>query len=327
MYAKKENKLCAYCHVDPKGGGPRNPRGAFYESHNLSFAGFKDEKQDAVKKTGAPAFKKTWQIDLPKEARRISVADVNADKKPRLLVLGKGGELTVYRPAAMGLTKEATVDLGPSGGRFVTGKFDKDKPAVIAVPGSIYYLEGSEFKSKKADLAEITGTVKFVDGSEYFFFFAGGQPDVYGVDISASNPLTPGRDMVLPAEAAGVYRSLVAHLPAELLSALGVPEGAHGAGVVGLIDPRADDRLYAYWARQTKDGSFLDLLDAATLSPDNAGAVASAKPVWTSPKIVGKILDVAPGLDPKEGKTLGFYILHTVGVEDQDRVVEFWELD
>src|SRR5687768_13245366 len=131
MYAEKEKKVCAYCHVDPKGGGPRNPRGAFYESHGLSFAGF----QDSVKKSGLPGFKKSWQIDLPKEARRISIAEVNADKKPRLLVLGKGGELTVYRTAAMGLTKEQTVDLGPSAGRFVAGKFAKDKPAVIAVPG------------------------------------------------------------------------------------------------------------------------------------------------------------------------------------------------
>src|SRR5688500_8914358 len=269
MYAEKEKKVCAFCHVDPKGGGPRNPRGLFYESHGLSFAGF----QDSVKKSGLPGFKKSWQIYLPKEARRISIADVNADKKPRLLVLGKGGELTVYRTAAMGLTKEQTVDLGPSAGRFVAGKFAKDKPAVIAVPGSIYYLEGDGFKSKKVELAEITGSVKFADGSEYIFFFAGGQPDVYGIDLAASNPLTPGRDMVLPAEAAGVYRTLVAHLPAELLGALGVPEDAHSAGVVGLIDPRSDDKLYGFWARQTKDGSFLDLLDASNLPPEHAGAV------------------------------------------------------
>ena len=325
-YARQEGKMCAHCHVDPKGGGPRNTRGTFYETHNLSFAGFKEEAQDAPKKTGPPAFKKTWQIDLPKEARRISVAEVNADKKPRLLVLGKGGELTVYRPAAMGLTKEATVDLGPSAGSFVAGKFAKDKPAVIVVPGAIHYLEGDGFKSKKADLTDITGTARFVDGAEYIFFFAGGQPDVYGVDLAGANPLTTGRDMVLPNEGAGVYSTLVAHLAPEVLGALGVPEEARIAGVVGLIDPRADNKLYAFWARQAKEGGFLEIVDAAALHPDNAGG-AAPKPIWSSPKLVGKILDIAPGLDPKEGKTPGFYILHTTGVEDQDRMVEFYELD
>jgi hypothetical protein len=42
---------------------------------------------------------------------------------------------------------------------------------------------------------------------------------------------------------------------------------------------------------------------------------------------VGKLFDVAVGLDPKEGKTLGFYILHTAGEAGNDRVVEFFELD
>ena len=64
-YAKKEKRLCAYCHVDSKGGGPRNPRGVYYEAHNLTFTGFKEETQDAPKKTGPPAFQKSWQIDLP----------------------------------------------------------------------------------------------------------------------------------------------------------------------------------------------------------------------------------------------------------------------
>jgi glutathione peroxidase len=37
-FAKKENKACNYCHVTP--GGPRNFRGMYYGTHNLSFADF-----------------------------------------------------------------------------------------------------------------------------------------------------------------------------------------------------------------------------------------------------------------------------------------------
>jgi hypothetical protein len=325
-YAKKENKLCAYCHVDPKGGGPRNHRGTYYEVHNLSFAGFAEQDEKAPKKSGPPAYKKTWQMDLPKESRRIAVGEVHSDKKPRLLVLGSEGELTVFRPAAMALSKESKVDLGSNAAKFVVGKFAKDKPAVIAVPGAVHYLDGTEFKTKKVDLADLTGSVRFTDGAEYIFFFAGGQPDVYGVDLEAANPLTTGREMVMPSEAAGVYGVLVAHMAAEVLGALGVPEEARAAGVVGMIDPRSDGKIYAFWAKQGVDGSVLEILDAKSLGPDNAGGAAPA-PVWASPKITGKILDIAPGLDPKTGKTPGFYILHTTGAENQDRAVQFWELD
>ena len=41
-FAKKEGVACAYCHIRPQGGGKRNYRGKFYQSHNLSFAGFDD---------------------------------------------------------------------------------------------------------------------------------------------------------------------------------------------------------------------------------------------------------------------------------------------
>ena len=37
-FAKKENKACNYCHVNP--GGPRNFRGRFYRAHGNSFTDF-----------------------------------------------------------------------------------------------------------------------------------------------------------------------------------------------------------------------------------------------------------------------------------------------
>lgn len=37
-FAKKENKMCNYCHVNP--GGPRNFRGMYYRAHGNSFAEF-----------------------------------------------------------------------------------------------------------------------------------------------------------------------------------------------------------------------------------------------------------------------------------------------
>ncbi len=37
-FAKKENKPCAFCHVSPRGGGPRNQTGRDYEANGYAFA-------------------------------------------------------------------------------------------------------------------------------------------------------------------------------------------------------------------------------------------------------------------------------------------------
>jgi hypothetical protein len=49
-YAQAEGVPCAYCHVNPAGGGARNYRGLFYKARNLSFAGFNDA--DEAKRAG-----------------------------------------------------------------------------------------------------------------------------------------------------------------------------------------------------------------------------------------------------------------------------------
>ena len=65
-FAKAEGVSCAYCHVNPKGGGKRNYRGDFYEK-SLSFVEFNDEAE--AKKAG---------VEVGPEA----------DKKPASLVKG-----------------------------------------------------------------------------------------------------------------------------------------------------------------------------------------------------------------------------------------------
>lgn len=36
-YSRKEGKACQYCHVNPRGGGARNPRGQEYEKNGFTF--------------------------------------------------------------------------------------------------------------------------------------------------------------------------------------------------------------------------------------------------------------------------------------------------
>jgi vacuolar-type H+-ATPase subunit E/Vma4 len=38
VFAKKEGKACSFCHINPKGGGPRNQTGRDYEANGYAFA-------------------------------------------------------------------------------------------------------------------------------------------------------------------------------------------------------------------------------------------------------------------------------------------------
>jgi mono/diheme cytochrome c family protein len=49
-YAKKENKNCAFCHTNSKGGGKRTGAGEWYKSHAHSLKGFKDPATKPVPK-------------------------------------------------------------------------------------------------------------------------------------------------------------------------------------------------------------------------------------------------------------------------------------
>ncbi len=329
-YAARENKACGYCHVNSGGGGARNPRGVYYAMHSHTFAGYDEEKVMGTaatqKKTGAPSFKAEWKADAPKDSQRLAVADVAGDKKPRILLLDGGNKLTVYKLTGAALEKEDTLDLGDGAKGFVVGRFAKNRPAMVAVPGAIYYRDGDKYVRKAApDLKEITGTVRFADGTEDIFFFAGGPPQTWTVDLTGDKLLADGEQLVAPDQAAGVYSELVAHLPADTLAQLGAPEGTQKIGMVGFFDPRGANALYSVLPMQDKDGGHIIIAGPDAIGPGAQGG--GVKPLWTSPDISGRILDVALGMDPRTGKTPGIYVLHTSGEKEADRTVEFFALD
>lgn len=314
-YAAKEMKVCGYCHVNPAGAGARNPRGVYYAAHDHSFTGF-----DEAKVMGPPSFKQAWKVDVPAGARRIAVSDVTSDKKPRLLVLGEDNSLTIDRLTNTDLEKEDSLDLGAGAAKFVAGHFVKGKPAVIAVPGALYYRDGDKYSKKEApDLKDITGLARFAGGVENLFTFNGTDPETWAVDPSADKPLTPGKKLVPPDKASGVLWSAVLHAAPEALAAIGVPEIATKAGVVGGLDPREDGRYYAFAPLVGPDGSFLVIA--------NLGESGLPTPVWRSPKLTGKVLDVAVGSDPKGSHQTGFFILEASGVDGKARLVEFYALE
>ncbi len=329
-YARKEKKVCGYCHVNPNGGGARNPRGVFYGMHNHTFEGYDEAKvmgtaAEPKKKTGDPAFKSAWKVEVPATAKRIAIADVTGDKTPRLLVLDDHNRLTIHSVTGAAPKEDASIELGDKGEKFVAGGFAKGKPAVIVVPGAVYYKDGDTYKKKVlADLSDVTGTVRFTDGTDTFFFFGGGQPDVYAIDLTGDKTLTAGREMVDPASGGGVYSSLVARLPGEMLAGIGVPAEGQKTGIIGLFDPRAEGKLYAWVPWVDKEDITLKVTGMDMLAHGNGGEFKS---LWSSPKLAGKVLDVAFGTDPRNPKQTGLFILMATGEGGKGRTVEFFALD
>jgi hypothetical protein len=244
-------------------------------------------------------------------------------------VLNGEGKLTIHKlseTATVPGDSEGVISLGEKADRFAVGHFVKGKPAMIAVPGAIFYREGEAYSKKAAeDLADVGGSVRFTDGAEYILVFGGmGPPSSYGVDLSAANLLIAGPEMLEPKAEGGNYREVVVSLPPELLDHTPLPDEAKKGGVVRLIDPRSDNKLFGLVAWQAADGAYAVLVDGGTLFDRNSG---DAKPLWKSPKLAGKILDIAPAPDPKGSKKQGFLILQSTGADGKGRLLEFFAMD
>lgn len=330
-YARKERKACVYCHVRPLGGGPRNPRGVYYEMHNRSFEGYDEAKVMGTRpgrKAGEPSYRSAWKVELSAGTRRIAVADLFGDKRPRLLALREGSKLAVIGGISESASKlETELDLGNNADRFVAGSFAHGRPAVIVAPRVVYFIDGGKFVMKAIpDLADITGFVRFKDGREGFFVYrsAGGAPESWEIDLNAENVLKRGRDMPTLEQGASAYNEITARFTAETAEEMNLPQEIQRAGVLGLIDPRGDGKWFVWVPVQSEDGSYLMLTTMDSIGSDAAGDI---KPVWKSPKLSGKLIDAVPGRNARNPKEQGLYVLQATGAEQNGRLLEFFVVE
>jgi hypothetical protein len=77
-------------------------------------------------------------------------------------------------------------------------------------------------------------------------------------------------------------------------------------------------------AWQTAEGSSVAVINAGDLFPQPN---SNAKPVWKSPKMAGKVLDIAFGSNPRDSKQTGIFILQAGGEGGKKPVMEFFALD
>jgi len=58
-FAKREGKACGYCHINPRGGGPRNETGLLYARSNFSFPEKAADLRDLAKESDRDAIRRT----------------------------------------------------------------------------------------------------------------------------------------------------------------------------------------------------------------------------------------------------------------------------
>ncbi len=279
-----------------------------------------------------PSWSLSWTEPIASTASRIAVGNTVADGLPRIIALDADKTtLSIWKWDGSAFTQEATINGGSHADQYVVGNFTPSKPAEIVMPGRYFYWNGKKYTGfTDNDLTAITGFARFSDGTENFFYFDGSStPATFTIDLKSSkNWLTYGRMMSQPLPTGSDYRLLITHGSPEMLQNFAPAQMAQ-AGVLGYIDPKNDGNLYGFggWmsTKGPNAGNFLVVTDASMFGP--MGMNPSAPIYWRSPKLDGKLLDIAPCLDPKDGKTKGFLVLLATGANGDSRTLQFYKLN
>jgi hypothetical protein len=139
-FAARENKECAFCHLDPAGGGPRNPIGQIFEDNYFEFPEDFDpeavmqqveevEKRLTTAVNMQVAYIKTTEVDL--EERAVANCDSCHSSVDSFFMMR--GELTVNAHVSNKLQLTASNNMGAILDMFAT---------VNAVPGRLYVKVG-----------------------------------------------------------------------------------------------------------------------------------------------------------------------------------------
>jgi hypothetical protein len=92
---------------------------------------------------------------------------------------------------------------------------------------------------------------------------------------------------------------------------------------VRLFVPEKGKAFYGLLAWQG-DTSHLALIKGSDLFPMPN---ADMKPLWKSPKLTGKILDIVMGPSVKDAKQSGVYVLSASGDDGKGRQLEFFTME
>ena len=260
-------------------------------------------------KPPAPYFHPGWKEEITESARRVAVADVTGDGKPRLILL-------IEKPQQRGLATlkikkwdgsqfvaEFTGDVQANPYGLEVGKFaGKDKPAQIVTADALWSWDGKTYVRKPARKElSLFGTAKMKSGDERLILWeTATQFKSYLVKADSDDWLT---DRAESPSALDVEWEAM-HSTPEFLRKMGIPSFLVAGGFLTLWDTNRASVPYLYYCRYVGDAgaaktSFVGMRDAT----ETGGTEA-----WTSPKIAGEVIDIAI-TDPRGSGRQGILVL------------------
>ncbi len=334
VYAIQEGKQCGYCHVNPKGGGARNPRGEYYAAHHHTFQGYDEAK--VMGQYAQDLFKVAWQETVPASVHRIAVGDTVGDGTSRLVLLSEGPTkesrtVSVRKWDGKAWNTEFTTDAADGQDRLAVGKYSATGPADIVTAGALWFWNGKTYEKRPAPRPlDIIGTALLQDGSQRLMLKEGDALRLYRVDTTASGSDWLTGPSGMPASSQLSFSDMKA--PTAELMAIGLPDQLAGGGIVGLWNAPKPQAMYLYTVQ------IVPLVDVAKQNAQELIAKGQEdhlvvadprltlyKTLWLSQKLEGPVLDVALG-DPRSGAR-GLTVL-TGGSEDgKGHTLYFFQLE
>lgn len=330
QYAEREQKPCSYCHISPTPGlydsaanknasVDCNARGIYYETHNLSFAGYVEKSIEAM--TPKSPFKFGWVQELRGHAERIAAADVKGDGMMRLLTLSpqeNESQLEIWKWDGTNFEKETSFTINAPPDMLQTGHFaGAAKPLLIVTGDGMRYWNGSSFVFRPASSQiSLIGAARLKDGVERLIIGTDQTSlKAYRVDLNAAGSSW----LIDPVKVPGVLGTDWAeiHGDAKTLEKLGMPDTLSAGGFFGywsianhknpfLYLPKINQDFDIY--KDPKDPSNPKFkLKSQTWCVGMINAVSLQDSFYT-PILAGKIYDVTR-TGPRPGDGPGLLIL------------------
>ena len=339
VYAIETGKPCAYCHVDPKGGGPRNPRGLYFATNKHSFKGYDELK--VMGRFSAPLLVQEWKETVDANVRKVGIGDTVGDGSNRLVLLTEVNAttraVTVKKWDGKAWVTEFSREVPGAANRLGVGRYaGSDRPAVIVTSGALLYWEGREYKVIPSSRAvNVLGTIQLKTGAERLLVNDANTVRMYRVDPSKGGDWLTGA-IDPPASAETSFSDMKA--PTGELSAIGMPDLLAAGEIIGLWDARKADAVFFYGVRvapivESKSGAdakdFAEAAQDLVLKGQNYHLSIinprdqNLKVLWQSEPLDGRVLDVT--LHDSRSAERGLTVL-TESPDRKGRTLYFFKL-
>ena len=340
VYAIETGKPCAYCHVDPKGGGARNPRGLYFAANKHSFKGYDELK--VMGRFSPPLLVEEWKETLPATARKVGIGDTAGDGASRLVLLSDGGastrNLEIKKWDGKAWVSEFKKEIPGTADRLGVGKYaGSDKPAVIVTSGALVYRDGTEYKVIPAPRpVAVLGTVQLKTGAERLLVNEANMLKMYRVDPAKGEGWLTGAIDPPMNSAETSFTDMKA--PTSELQAIGMPDILAAGEIIGLWDARKSNAVFFYAVKliamveSKSDGQAKSIEDAAKnlvlkgqeyrvtiVDPRSEGL----KTLWQSGALDGRVHDVT--LNDARSAERGLTIL-TDSADGKGKTLYFYKL-